>query len=85
MTETHPPKSQTFSRIFTNYDENDLRGNNSAPIIKTTFFTSFTTMGLEKVVSANSFQVLALPSTEKSLAKLILLDMTTILMRMLLV
>ena len=68
MTETHPPKSQTFSRIFTHYDENDLRGTNSAPIIKTTFLTSFITMGLEKAVSANSFQVLALLSLEKSLA-----------------
>ena len=67
MTETHPPKSETFSRIFTHYNENDLRGNNSAPIIKNTFFTSFITMGLEKAVWANSLYVLALLSLEKSL------------------
>ena len=71
-------------RLFTQYNENNLRGSNSATIIKTTT-TSFITVGLEKVVSANSFQVFALLSTEISLAKLILLDMTTILMRMLLV
>ena len=60
-------------RLFTQYNENNLRGSNSATIIKTTT-TSFITGGLKKVVSANSFQVLALLSTEKSLAKLILLD-----------
>ena len=65
MTEIHPPKSQTFSLIFTHYDENNLRGSNTATIIKTTS-TSFITVGLEKAVSANNFQVLALLSLEKS-------------------
>ena len=51
--------------LFTNYVENNLCGSNSATIIKTTT-TSFITVGLEKAVSANSFQVLALLSVEKS-------------------
>ena len=48
---------------FTHYDENNLPGSNSA-----TTTSRFISVGLEKAVSANSFQVLALLSLEKSLA-----------------
>ena len=40
--------------LFTHYDDNNLRGSNSATINKTTT-TSFITAGLEKAVWASSF------------------------------
>ena len=55
-----------FSLICTHYDENNLRGSNSATIITTTS-TRFITVGLEKAVWANSLYVLALLSLKNSL------------------